>query len=347
MAIALQSLQPRIAGYNVIDCEVKDSNTLYLLAREDYTQRLGWRELQDAPSEGRLAKRIFVLRLNETEEKMWGHMHLTGMHTSMCSMSYAPEHKIIVVDTDAKVWAQNPKTNGFEAGIPYKSKGGVLAGSVNRAKAFGGEVFACATQRQIFKRVGPSNWELVGGAIPISESEFGNCGFEDFDRFSESDVYAAGGSGDLWHFDGTTWNRCRFPNNWGLSAVKCAPDGNVYVAAGTAIFRGVGNQWERLKTKTPMSLPIKDLVWYEGRLWATNDYGTWTLQGNRLIPAEVPSGVAACSGNLAVRDGVLLLAGYGGAAFKRNGCWTEIFHDHDVRQWFEGHRGQVWTPPTG
>ena len=345
MGIAIESLRPRIAGYNVIDCEVKDKDTFYLLGREDYTQRKGWRDSQEAPGEGKLAKRILVLRTNNPEEKQWGHMHLTGLDTSVCAMSHRPEEKILVVDADAKTWAQNPNSNGFEPGITYKGHGGLLAGSVNRAKSFGGELLACATQRQLFRRLGPSQWELVGGEIPVSEADFRDCGFHDFDQFSSSDIYAAGGSGDLWHFNGTAWRRCKFPSNWGLSAVKCAPDGQVYVAASTVVYRGTGDRWERLKTKAQLSLPIKDLVWYDGELWATNDYGVWVLKDGELVDADLPAGVKVCAGNLATRDGVLLLAGHGGAAFKRDGSWVEIFHDHEVREWFEGNRDKVWSPP--
>lgn len=345
MSIAIEQLKPRAAGFNIIDCEIKDKDTLYFLGREDYTQRKGWGELQPPPPEGKLPKRIFVLRLNNPEEKKWGHMQLTGMDTSRCAMSYVPEEQLLVIDSDAKVWAQNPKPNGFEAGIPYKADGGLLVGDMNRAKSFGRELLLGGTQRQLFRRKGVSNWELIGAPIEIGETEFRNCGFHDFDQFSESDLYAAGGSGDIWHFDGTTWRRCKFPTNWGLSALKCAPDGHVYVAAGTLIYRGAGDKWLPLETKTRLTLPIKDLVWYEGELWATNDHGVWALKDDELIEPDLPLGVKVCAGNIATRDGVLLLAGYGGAAYKRDGQWTVIFHDHEVREWLKANRDKVWTPP--
>jgi hypothetical protein len=127
-----------------------------------------------------------------------------------------------------------------------------------------------------------------------------------------------------------------------LSAVCCGGDGSVYIAAGNVIYRGQGDRWEKLKTATLISLPIKDLVWYDGELWATNDYGVWVLLENELVDANVPSTVKICAGNLAVQDGVLLVAGYGGAAFKFNGEWTEIFTDLEVRKWLQGNRDKVW-----
>ncbi len=41
----------------------------------------------------------------------------------------------------------------------------------------------------------------------------------------------------------------------------------------------------------------------------------------------------------------MLLSGYGGAAFKRDGNWAVIFHDSKVREWFESNREKIWTPP--
>lgn len=345
MSISIDTLRPRMAGFNIIDCEIKDKDTFYFLGREDYAQRLGRRELDDAPPEGRLPKRIFVLRLNNAEEKRWGHMHLTGMDTSFCAMAYAPEEKIVVVDATTKVWSQNPNSDGFERPAPTKGEGGHLGGPITRVKSFGKEILACSAYRQVLRRTGISQWELLGAPIPVPDSEFRDCGFDDFDQFPAGDFYAVGGAGEVWNFDGSIWRRCKFPSNWGISAVLCAPDGNVYVAAGSVIYRGIGDRWERLKTEDNITLPIRDLVWYEGQLWATNDYGIWVLNDDSLMPADVPSGVRVCSGNLAVREGVMLLAGYGGAAYKRDGSWVVIFHDTEVREWFESNRERIWTPP--
>lgn len=136
----------------------------------------------------------------------------------------------------------------------------------------------------------------------------------------------------IWHFNGDAWHQCAFPTNWGLSAVCCAGDGQVYVCAGAgSVYRGSGDRWKLIHAGD-YTLPFKDMVWYEGKVWCTSDYGLWTIEDETLTEADVPSGVKVCSGNLATRDGVLLVAGYGGAAFKRDGEWTVIFHDHELRE---------------
>ncbi|MFX1682989.1 hypothetical protein PV762_27560 [Mitsuaria sp. CC2] len=343
MSIASEHLLPRMAGFNVIDCAIKNRDILYLLAREDYTQHPGWRDGREAPGEGRLAKRLLSLNLKNPDEKKWGIGHLRGLGASVCGVAFAPEEKVVVLDSTSKAWSPTPGSDGFEGPIPSQFEGGVKRGGFSRARSFGGRLFASSTARQLFVRTAPGKWDLVGEPMP--EPDEYKISFVDFDGFGPEDLYAVGDPGDIWHLSGQVWKRMKFPSNWGLSAVCCAGDGNVYVAAGDHVFRGLGDKWEKLKTKAQISLPIKDLVWYDGELWATNDYGVWVLKDEGLVDADVPSGVKVCSGNLATRDGVLLLAGYGGAAYKRDGQWTEIFHDHEVREWLETNRDKVWTPP--
>jgi hypothetical protein len=332
---ASDSLFTHLRGFNVIDCEVRHREFFYFLAREDYTQAEGWNDTKDAPNESRLEKRAVSLNLANDEAKKWGSVHLKGLDRSFCAMAFAPERKLVVVDADSRAWVHHPSTNGFETEIKSKFEGGFLRGAIHRVRGFGQQAIAVTGARGVWMRVGVSQWERIGEQPPFDSTKHRaiQCGFDDIDAFSSDSMYAVGGAGDIWHFNGSAWRQCAFPTNWGLSAVCCAGDGQVYVAASVVVYRGEGDRWTRLKTKGPkMSIPIKDLVWYEDKLWGTSDYGIWTLEGDTLVEADLPSEVKVCAGNLAVRDGVMLLAGYGGAAFKRDGQWTVIFHDHELRQ---------------
>lgn len=343
MTIALEYLMPRIAGFNIVDCELKDRDTLYLLAREDYTQRAGWRDTQEPPAETALPKRVLALRLKNPEDKQWGHMQLTGMGISTCGMAVVPEEKLVVIDMPGRAWAQVPGGTSFEAVIPPIVDGGLKRGPVMRARSFGGPLMAATAGRQILVRQAPGHWEEFGPAMPLGVSE--DSGFEDFDKFPDGDLYAGGDAGDLWRHDGKSWHRCHSPTAMSISALCCAGDGQMYLAAGDRIYRGIRDTWERLDSKASITLPLRDLCWFEDKLWATNDHGVWIVEDGELVEADIPPELKLCAGNLAVRDGVLLLAGYGGAAFKRDGQWTVLFHDHTVRDWLSSHRDKVWTPP--
>ena len=116
-------------------------------------------------------------------------------------------------------------------------------------------------------------------------------------------------------------------------AVCCAGDGYVYIGGSHgATFKGRNDEWiclyegKKAENQLPnMILGFKDMVWYEDRVWCTSDYGIWTIKNDKLEVADVPSFVKRCAGNLSTADGVLLVAGYGGASFLENGEWKLIY----------------------
>lgn len=86
-------------------------------------------------------------------------------------------------------------------------------------------------------------------------------------------------------------------------------------------MRGRDDDW-RLIYKGAMSLPFRDMVWFAGKVRCTSDFGTWTIENGVLVDPELPSSVRACSGNLAVGDGVMPLAGFYGASVFDGTTWT-------------------------
>lgn len=155
--------------------------------------------------------------------------------------------------------------------------------------------------------------------------------FRDLAGFTEQELYAVGGGGDVWRMVGPVWKQCAFPTNKDMETVCCGGDGNVYVSGqmGTT-YMGLGDRWT-LVYDGNMSIPFKDMVWYDGRVWCTSDYGLWWIQDGKLVEAQVPPGIKGCSGYLAARDGILLVCGYGGAAFCEDGRWEIIFLHSEFR----------------
>lgn len=211
---------------------------------------------------------------------------------------------------------------------PYTNKmqgrdGAFSRGHIAKLKALDGYLYACGGRRSIGKRLDKGQWQSFSQMIPTEKGT--SQGFDDFDGWGENDIYAVGGLGDVWHFNGQDWRQIPFPSNFPTSAVCCGGDGNVYIATYNGIFMGRDNHWKNIGG-IGTDLPIKDMVWYEDQVWCTNDYGLWTITNGQVRRADVPYEVSACAGNLSVGEGVLLLAGLYGAVFKENGEWQTIVH---------------------
>ncbi|MCL1792102.1 MAG: hypothetical protein FWG40_12325 [Peptococcaceae bacterium] len=208
-------------------------------------------------------------------------------------------------------------------------KGSFVRGAVTHMKMIDGWLYACTGRRGLGKRLSKGKWKSFSECFPVPEEGDYDKGFEDFDAFNESDIYLAGGKGDIWHFDGKKARQIPIPTNANLETVCCGGDGEVYVSGSKGMtFHGRGDRWEKVENEEPYedptTLPFRDMVWYEDKVWATNDFGLWVIENNIIKKADVPEWVFDCSGDLSVGDGVLLLSGRAGAVFRENGEWHKI-----------------------
>jgi hypothetical protein len=164
----------------------------------------------------------------------------------------------------------------------------------------------------------------------LTEGSGLDYGFADIAAFSDNDIYAVGGSGDVWHCDGKKWQRIHFPSNELLFTVCCAGDGNVYITGiNGSLWVGRGDRWKRL-FEGHFSVPFKDTAWFAGRLYCGGGYGLWVLKNDKLEPLkdEVDSVVATSVGRIDISpDGKLMLsAGPYGATIYDGTTWQVLFN---------------------
>lgn len=171
-----------------------------------------------------------------------------------------------------------------------------------------GYVYAVSAGRQIFKRTGLGTWVLLGKGITYEDDEVYSAGFDDISGFSENDIYAAGGKGDVWHYDGDVWSRLSFPSNEYLHRVCCAGDGWVYIGGAGSLWRGKHNQWERI-AKVSVTTNFNDIVWYKEKLFLSSDYFFKFWDGNKLTEVLDKNGeVLSIAGHMDARDDYLVIA---------------------------------------
>lgn len=210
------------------------------------------------------------------------------------------------------------------------------SGPVNRVKRVNGRLYAVCHDRRLFERKGAGNWvEFPGLERPAErldpKASALDFGFVDMDAFDESDVYAVGGCGDVWHYDGRQWRRCDFPSNESLDVVCCAGDGKVYISGNKgSLWVGRGDTWRRIAEKQ-FSVSFNDMVWFAGRVWCSNNYALYTVGKDGPEPADVPPVVQLTTRRLDVSAdrSRLLSVGKRGASLFDGKEWQLLF---DVEQ---------------
>ncbi len=210
--------------------------------------------------------------------------------------------KIYVVDTDGQLsYEQIPTPEG-----KIKASLRMLSGLET------GHAYAVATTRKVWKRGGPNNWLLQDGAFPkldYSEKDReqrSQHGFNNIAGFSDIDLYASGGEGDLWHYNGNRWRPVDMPTNAHFECICCGGDGQVYITTNLkTVVQGRGDRWQVIKQDVTKQI-LEDITWYRDRIYISTEYGLFEIKDGVFSKAEIAEGSPYTFGFIDARDGVFL-----------------------------------------
>lgn len=324
--------------YSITDCAVRKKGIYVFVVSEILSDE----ELETYEEEGldqfyRPKKIVTFIQDGDPSQngRQWFQNHLIGWDTPRIGASNHPKNHSVTFEISLRrndirtfVTGSGPAHEELIDIVPGDS---FPRGGMKRLKTIEGYLYSCGGSRDIGKRIDENNWVSLVNALPTLKRETTTdaileSGFEDVDGFSETDIYAGGGKGDLWHFDGENWEPIPFPTNDNIFSLCCAGDGYVYVCCTHGMtFKGRGDNWKKISNgKGEKS--FRDMVWHKDRVYCTNDYGLWTIKDDELEKTDVPDEIFACSGHLYANDGVMLLAGLGGAAYCEDGEWTLLYN---------------------
>ncbi|WP_431257445.1 hypothetical protein ACQ86G_22775 [Roseateles chitinivorans] len=259
----------------------------------------------------------------------------------------------LAVDLTSKVYSANAKSNQFETPIEdlisLKTPHDTMV-TIRKVVRAAGRVYAVGNNRRLYRRDGVNHWvdlhgEGIGAPMPADYAAKPNAdwgheiGFKDLSAFSGTDVYACGGKGDLWRFDGKTWHQCPLPTIAQLETVCCAGDGKVYVTdLHGNVWAGREERWTQVASSELGwgSQPV-DAFWFKGRMLFGAQEGLYVIDGDKeLVPLSeiedgVPSSMVTGRIDISPDGNYLLTAGPYGACLYDGERWTRLFSAFDFR----------------
>ena len=191
----------------------------------------------------------------------------------------------------------------------------------------GDQIYGVGWGREVFKRIGPENWQCISEDIRAHGS---GHGFEDMDGFSGDDLYAVGGQNDIWHFDGIAWHYIDIGEKQLLPlSVCCAENGDVYIGCAWGyVIRGRGEIWSVFNTGK--NTKFCDAVAYQGRVFFGSEYGVFVADQDSETfscqPYDFEKHIAPLSARrLDARHGKLLAASLVSVALYDGKRWQYIY----------------------
>lgn len=286
-----------IAGHVITDVAVRDSNLLYLCMREKVSHDKASRMWDhDIPTT------FCLIRLHKPADPL-GSLIFEGYNKPRIGVSLLPVAQGLIVarNNDGQV---RPVGGGRDFPDEFIDPGKVPM--TWRIKTLDGYAYSVGGQRSIYKRVEVGRWEKVHD-WPLADS-VSSVGFQDMDAFSPDDMYAVGGHGDVWHFDGQKWRQMGFPTNQQLATVTCAGDGNVYISTeGGSLWTGRKSTWKPIHEGTS-TINWNDALWFQDQLWLASDYQFRVWNGKSMEHVTHNGEEVPIYGHMDVRDGLLAIA---------------------------------------
>jgi hypothetical protein len=294
--------QQMLQGFEITDIAIRDVQTLQLLSRKAVTADEGSHLLDH-----QIPTRIYSVFLSDPPDTSIECQELLGMTYPKLGVSRVPFVRpgglVASMNRDGDVWPLGGGNGPAEEIAPGQHPG------TNRLKCLWGHTYSIASCREMYKRVAVGQWERIEGLpVPTDETALAGTGFRDLDAFSESDMYAVGGHGDVWHFDGSAWRQMGFPTNEQLATVTCAGDGNVYITSeGGSLWVGQKSTWKLLEQRGS-SVLWNDVQWFNGQLWLCSDYMLRVWDGKAIVTPEHEGKPVVMSGHMDAYDGILAVA---------------------------------------
>lgn len=299
-------------GFTFDDCLVRSSSIIGFTAQK-------WPDSD--PLEQRHTA-VFFYYPKKPKERQWAVVsvgHATGIHG--CAVTSPAERWVFLMD-DGEVYVVGKGDNDYEK--PIDRKPDMYFSNVKSVR--NGWAYAVGPRRKVYVRRNSGGWtQLDAGLFPQgSNTDLRSAGFRDIDGFDDKDIYACGGRGDLWHYDGNVWMNVDVPTNADLQNICCAEDGLVYITTGTnGILRGRDATWELIEQDVSDDI-LEAIVDFNGKVIVSTIPELYYLDGDELKVFEPKKPKMNSRAHLAAGDGVLVVAGDDEATMYDGKSWSVI-----------------------
>ena len=312
MADDMEDFRP-LAGYELSGCAIRRWNIIAFWGHE-------WDDPD--PLEVR-PTRVYFYYPDEPADERWAYREIGKTRGLRGCGAMAPEERWVFVADDGEVYVVGGGDDAFES--PIVAKPFHFFSNVKCIR--GGKAYAVGPRRKAYVREAPDTWRQLsmGPAQEQGATSLDTGGFSDIDGFAEDDLYACGGRGDLWNFDGQSWKRVDIPTNETLRRLCCASDGLVYVVTlGRELWVGRAQTWT-LVVQDLTDAAFESIVEFGNRVILSTESALFEVVKTSIRPASLGKmpPMKSCS-FLAAGDGILVVSGSRDACSFDGSVWSVI-----------------------
>lgn len=195
-------------------------------------------------------------------------------------------------------------TERREERIKGAGTGAGTYGYVSEIREIDGNLYACGANRQVYRRFS-DGWRPIHDQILHGKPHTVEFSFKSIDGTAESNIFAVGFEGEIFHYDGNVWTQVDSPTNIHLHRVLCIDEDLVYVCGddGTVI-RGEKGKWQLVDSED-VTENFWGLCVYNDDVYVSSVTSLYKLTKSGLSEIKVPLRPKTHWGQLYTSDDVL------------------------------------------
>jgi hypothetical protein len=253
----------------------------------------------------------------------WVHWPITTAVGGTCAV--INEQKFLAMGIDGEITVIKAPPYEYEH-VDRSADGPSDLVHLKAIRLIGDHVYVAGMARRVYRRDGPDSWLAIDDGVFVPrERRDRSVGFLDLDGNAENAIYAVGMKGEIWFFDGSTWEQQDSPTNSALACVAVLADDNVVAAGlGGTVLRGSRGRWQALEQDATDG-DFWDITVFQNRVYLASDAGLFVLDQDSLQRVDLGLGEDFTTMYVHAKDGVMWSAGQKHLASTSDGQqWTHV-----------------------
>lgn len=248
---------------------------------------------------------VFFYYPDEPDEDKWALRYLGESAAVFGCAVFKPEERWLFMMEDGETYVVGHGDDDWEGSV--SSTDYLYFSNLKSTK--NGYAIAVGPKRHIFIRKAPDQWQQLKNGLYPEGADLSNSGFSDVDGYDLNNLYACGGHGDLWHYNGDMWHSIDLPVNSVLENICCGDDGFIYITTNRReVLRGKLDQWDVI-IQDITSEVFESIVCFEGRVIISTVSELYTIENDSFVKWESEIPEMESKAHLAAGDGVLVVMG--------------------------------------
>jgi hypothetical protein len=262
----------------------------------------------------------------------WAHWTVDDRIVSLCAFDGPDGRTVMAMGIDGRIQVADSTGRHWET-VDTGDESPSRLRHLSVMRRIGQHVYVAGMARQVYRRLllgGP--WERSDQGVLVPRQSMEIAGFNGIDGLSESDIYAAGFYGQVWHYDGAVWRQLDSLTNVRLQCVRCVGPNLVFVcgAKGT-VLSGHRDRWSVIHNDVT-DQPFWGMEYFKGSLYLATDHSAiFKVDGDRIVPVGLGFETDVTTNWLHANEEVLLSVGHGDLVLFDGEVWARIPHPGERR----------------